>query len=266
MMDAFYFGETRRPLFGVLHRPARPIRSPLLMCPPLLQDGIRSHRVLRAIAEGLAGAGAHVMRFDWYGTGDSGGATGELTLAGLLLDLGEALAMLRPLAGRAGCRWLALRSGAIPLLAHASTQFEPVDLVLWDPTLSGEQLVGEWSKQHRKQLLEAGRYPTGHGIAQPDELLGFAVDPGLLSAIATFDAGQVTLPAGSRVTMAAWKPGPAHEGFVERLRSTGVAVECRTFEVDDRPCFEDPHRFETQAYPRRSAAQLVSWLTGGDAP
>ena len=264
MTDAFYFGELQRPLFGVLHRAATPSQGSLLMCAPLLQDGIRSHRMLRAIAEGLAEAGAHALRFDWYGAGDSGGDTAEQSVPGLLLDLGEAAALLDTLSNIGRSSWLALRSAAIPLLMHASGRSEPVDLILWDPCLNGQRLIDDWREQHRKQMTEAGRYPGGHADPQADELLGFEVDSEMLAALAAFEGGAVTLPAGSRVLLAVWEVRPDQNRFVEALRRAGIFVECRTFDFDDRPSFTDPDRFETQAYPRRSAGQMVQWLTNGD--
>lgn len=264
MIEPLYFGEPQRSLFGALHRARRSQRRPMLMCTPLLQDGIRSHRVLRVIAEGLAEAGVDTLRFDWYGSGDSAGDSGELSLPGLLLDLREANALLGSVVGGARPRGFALRSSAVPLLLHAAGQTEPAELILWDPCLLGHELVADWRGQHSQQLEKAGRYPGGHAEPSPDDLLGFDVRPGLLASIDSFDGRYFPLPPGSRVLMAVWEFRPEHERFVDSLRGAGTAVEWRTLEIDDRPSFDDPNRFESQALPRRSAAQLVRWLTDGD--
>ena len=67
-----FFGPSDAPLFGVVHLPAdHRIRGGVLICASLGKEGMDSIRFQRILAEDLAAIGYAVVRFDYYGTGDS---------------------------------------------------------------------------------------------------------------------------------------------------------------------------------------------------
>lgn len=79
MAVPLFFGEGRRRLFGVYdpavsrigagpHRPRA-----IVFCPPWGPDYYVTHGVLRRLATNLSLAGHHVLRFDYFGVGDSAG-------------------------------------------------------------------------------------------------------------------------------------------------------------------------------------------------
>jgi hypothetical protein len=86
---AFFFGSVGRRMFGMVHHAqANPEGGrPILVAPPLLQEGVVCQRALWTLCESVAAHGGQAMRFDWYGTGDSAGGSDELTLPGLQVDL-----------------------------------------------------------------------------------------------------------------------------------------------------------------------------------
>lgn len=265
MTQPFFFGRAQRTLFGMLHAATGPQRGAMLVCAPLLQDGIRSQRALWLLAEALAAAGVDTLRFDWFGSGDSAGEGSDLQFDGLLDDLQVARSRLRAASPATRTRLFALRSAALPLIAQAAAGTEPVDLVLWDPLLAGRDVVTDWQQQHRQQLFAAGRYPDGGAAAEEDELLGFDVSTALLEPMSTIDAGDARLPAGSRILLAAWEMTAGLGQFVAAQRAAGTTVEILRFDANDRPSWEDPHLFEHLALPRRSVAQLAQRLTSEDA-
>src|ERR1700755_3241688 len=59
-------------LNGWLHTPVEAGDVALLICNPFGYEALCAHRALRVLAERAALAGAHVLRFDYRGTGDSG--------------------------------------------------------------------------------------------------------------------------------------------------------------------------------------------------
>ena len=257
-----FFGRPERRLYGMHHR-ARKVRGHLLICAPLLQEGMRCHRSLWALAEALADAGVSSLRFDWFGSGDSAGDSSGLTLQGMLEDLAAARGEVSADDGDpARCRLFALRGAALPLLAHVRAEGKPARIVLWDPVLVGHDLVADWQRQHAWQLTSSGRFPRP-GVADPDEMLGFDVSDQLLGRLARLDALHMELPAGSEVLLATWDFLPSHRQFVESQQQVGVRVDVVTLDPEDRIDWNDPQAFELQAFPRRSVARLAAWLARG---
>ena len=80
-MNPFFFGSSERPLYGVHHPPRErgPRESGVVLCYPMGQEYMRSHRAFRQLANLLTRKGHHVFRFDYFATGDSSGASGEGT-------------------------------------------------------------------------------------------------------------------------------------------------------------------------------------------
>lgn len=262
MSAPFFFGESGRALFGLLHGQddATPGGQGLLLCAPLLQDGIRAHRALWALAQAVGSYGIPTLTFDWFGSGDSDGADTELTLQGMLRDLEQASAELQH-RGATQLQWLALRSAALPLLAYLARRSTPADVVLWDPQLDGTRLVEGWRLQHREQLNDAGRYVNARHESDAGELLGFGVHEGLLESLSSLDAAQLRLPHGSRVRMAVWEMDDELDRFAREQRASGVSVEAVLLEEGERPEWNVPSRFGGQVFPRRAVAQLAQRMT-----
>src|SRR4051812_34012890 len=72
----FYFESQGQWLFAWLHRPEAgpPAGHGVILCPPVGHEQLHAHRSLRHLADALAAAGLPVLRFDYAGTGDSGGS------------------------------------------------------------------------------------------------------------------------------------------------------------------------------------------------
>lgn len=142
----FFFGSREEPLFGVLHRPAAPPPGPghgVLICAPFAHEHLFAHRVLVELARRLAAAGAHVLRFDYRGHGDSAGAFESHTFASMREDTGLALEELQRRAG-VPCRALVgLRLGAALAIEAAAKLGTSPALVLWEPVVQGDKHLDE---------------------------------------------------------------------------------------------------------------------------
>jgi len=264
MSAPFFFGAPGRNLFGLLHgrEEAHPVsKHALLLCAPLLQDGIRSHRALWSLAQTVGEFGIPALTFDWYGTGDSGGQDVELTLPGMLDDLERACAEVLRRGEVSSVQFLALRSAALPLLAALERRVDPVEIVLWDPQLDGAKLVDSWKRQHLEQLNGSGRYVNVTHESDEGELLGFGVSDALLDALSALDAAHIRLPQGSRVRMAIWEMNDDLDRFAREQRAGGVSVEAVLLDEGERPEWNVPSRFGGQVFPRRAVAQLAQRMT-----
>jgi pimeloyl-ACP methyl ester carboxylesterase len=86
-MSAFEPVSFRNPrgdmLHGMLHAPAAEVRRGvcILLLSPGIKGRVGPHRLYLKLAGPFAAAGFHVLRFDYYGLGDSEGTLGERVMA-----------------------------------------------------------------------------------------------------------------------------------------------------------------------------------------
>lgn len=144
-MNPLYFGTSDRPLFGVYHPPRTRggIAHGIVLCYPIGQEYMRAHRAFRQLAILLSKAGFPVLRFDYFGTGDSGGASEAGTLADWIADIGTAIDELKDNAAVQHVSLVGLRLGAC-LAAQVQLQRSDVTrAVLWDPISHGPDYLAE---------------------------------------------------------------------------------------------------------------------------
>lgn len=145
-MTPFYFGGRDRRLFGV-YEPAisRAVRrNAAVLCYPLGEEYFHAHRPLRHLSRLLAQAGFHTLRFDYYGTGDSGGEIAEFDLCGARMDVLSAIQELKAITQVDAVALVGLRLGAsLAANVAAMSPAEVNNLVLWDPVVRGDQYFQE---------------------------------------------------------------------------------------------------------------------------
>src|SRR5579871_6007661 len=84
-------------LYSVYHAPEALSNNQtgIILCYPYGQEYIRCHKLYVNMANKLAVLGFHVLRFDYYGTGDSSGEFPSITIDGSLGDIDVAINELK---------------------------------------------------------------------------------------------------------------------------------------------------------------------------
>jgi hypothetical protein len=168
-----------RQLYAALHRPqGEPARTGVLIVPPLLHELQRSRRLCTQIAARLAAFGLPCLRFDFHGSGDSGGSGAEMDFASMRADLELAARALRRDAGVDAIVALALRGGALPLASWLAAGGHADAVVLWEPIVDGAAWLDQLVHDDAAELHSADRYPLRRGLpVERDEsqLMGFDV-------------------------------------------------------------------------------------------
>jgi len=187
-MNPFRFGPAARQLYGVFH-PAAPAQQrgvAVLVCSPFGQESIRFHRMLRVLSDRLASRGIGVLRFDYFGVGESAGDDDEGDLLGWRDDVLIAHNELLRRSRATRVIWLGARLGAT-IAAIASSQLpSPADrLILWEPVADGRSYLRELETAHARALADAGSPPPASTTptAIVDEALGFGVSAALLEQL-----------------------------------------------------------------------------------
>ncbi len=247
-MKPLMLGGRDRPVFALFTPAEGPRkRRSALICPPLGQEYVRAHRSLALLGRQLSRAGLDVMRFDYFGTGDSGGDGEEVTLDGCVGDARLAAAELAAMTGVDRVSFVGLRLGAT-IAGRAARESgvrvgTPSDgavrsvragaLVGWDPVEDGAAYA-----DLIREEADAVRDGAAHWR-------GFPFSESLLDEIAD---------------VAAWVPPPS-----PRARSLAIASQCMrgpaNFEVIAcEPCWTEQGNSGHGAVPAPVIRRIVEWV------
>jgi pimeloyl-ACP methyl ester carboxylesterase len=214
-MNAFYFGRADHSLFGVYHPPkGRTARDHgIVLCYPLGQEYMRAHRAFRQLANLLSRRGYHVLRFDYYGTGDSMGEGDAVRVGHCLADVGTAIEELKDNANVARVSLIGLRLGATLATLAGAPRADVESIVLWDPVVDGAAYLAS--------LL-------GGGDPGPEETvgaLGFPLAPALRAELADLRLGDLREPSVERLAVLVSAEEEAYRILQQQWRGAGIRFE-----------------------------------------
>lgn len=191
-----FFGSSPKSLFGIYHPPkaAQARATGVVLCYPFGQEYMRAHRAFRQMALLLTKAGFHVMRFDYYGTGDSSGEARDGTLAQWVEDASAAADELKETAEIGRVAFVGLRLGAAIAALAAVGRADVDQVVLWDPAVSGRTYLDEVTEENRDSAGNSRRSALEDGTIG---VTGFPVTPTLRREFEALDLLAVGAPSGS---------------------------------------------------------------------
>src|SRR5207245_10744638 len=146
----FYFGRPDKALLGCFHEPRSGARRfcGVVVSPPVGHEYVNSHRALRQLAALLANAGFPVLRFDYYGCGDSSGEEDEASLSQWVEDTSMAVSEVRRRGNLGPVCLIGLRLGGTIAMMVARAQNDVAGLVLWDTVTNGREVIERLLWQH----------------------------------------------------------------------------------------------------------------------
>jgi hypothetical protein len=139
MIEPFFFDDQR--LFGCYFPAADQTSSRLLIvCPPLFSAYSRCYRALSELAESCADEQVHVLRFDYFGTGESMGELDDVTEKEWERNITASIEEGVMLTGATDVILAGVRLGAT--LAAQIEHPMVSKKVFWDPFLKGNDFLG----------------------------------------------------------------------------------------------------------------------------
>jgi pimeloyl-ACP methyl ester carboxylesterase len=262
--DYFFFDTPQASLFGALHGAADPeARSAVVLCYPIGQEYMRVHRTYVELARSLAAAGQHVLRFDYFGTGDSEGDTAEGTLARWRDDIRAALREVRSLTPAVAVHLVGSRVGA-NLALQAAAGADVASLVLWEPVVSGEDYVAILQRAHRDLLdnnAELAGYDQRELPGCRAEFVGFPFNSELYDELAGIDLLDGCARAVARdVLVLANSDKPGLRAFAAELATEGRRPDFLAVEETDGIWLKED-RENKGLIPARAIQAVVSWIS-----
>jgi dienelactone hydrolase len=206
---------------------ASPRRCAVLLCPPVGHEYMCSHRAFRRLALDLASQGFPVMRFDYYGTGNSAGEPGtESLVPRWTASVLYAADALREWSGCDTLAFVGLRFGANLAVAAAAGRNDVSSLVLWSPCVNGRSLV----RQTRMLAMAAAEHPDDlTPETEGMESVGFLLDAVTVADIASADmVDRAEYSVANALIMTSGDAQP-EQRLVTALQDAGVDYEERVY-------------------------------------
>ena len=260
-MTPLYFGTAARRLFGVYAppRPGKATRAAVL-CHPWGQEYIRAHRSMRLLANLLCNCGYHVLRFDYFGTGDSAGEAHEGSLSGWEQDIETALEEVRDTSGASRVTLIGLRLGASLAARVAARRRRDVDaLLMWDPIVDGQEYLIELLAQPGTGASSPADSLRIRMSAEGREVRGFLLSGPLEDEIRAIDlTSQVDLlPRRTRLVSSA--PLASHAPLRTAL-TLGGRDDIQMETIEGLLAWHHYEDLGAGAVPHRALEALVRWL------
>ncbi|MEX6633174.1 alpha/beta fold hydrolase [Hyphococcus lacteus] len=265
----FHFGASERTMFGVYHHPEqRTPRAPaVLLCNPFGEEAIRSFRIFRVLAERLARAGSPVLRFDYFGTGDSAGECSEFSVAGMREDILTAHDELIDLSAKQRCVWAGLGLGAsAAYLAALEVRPALAGLVMWDPAISGTDYLDMLLRSHvkmRAQFLEQDVAKVqARDFANPSQLgeaLGFTLSPELKTEISAIDLLTASIPTARKLSIVG-AGRDVQEDLACRIGDAGRSIDLH--KEEDANSWNSDEALNAYMVPVKTLDKIVASIGG----
>lgn len=146
----FFPNREGQRLFGVLHRVADKADRAVVVCAPLFDEKLWSHRVLVNFARFLARGGVPVLRFDYFGDGESEGRFEEASVGTRLRDIRDAIDFCMRETGASRIHLVGLSYGATLALRAALEESHPAvaGIIAWAPVIDGNRYVNDILRVH----------------------------------------------------------------------------------------------------------------------
>lgn len=228
-MIPFRFGPADRQLFGLFH-PATGRRQPslgVLLCNPFGQEAVRLHRFYKVLADRLARAGIHVLRFDYFGTGDAAGDDEQGDIEGWCQDLLTAHQELQQRAMSQQTVWVGARLGAsLAALASSRATRAPDRLVLWEPIVDGPAYLRELAEGHARAIANdlLGTKKSIPAIPQ-GEAIGFGMGEALIRQLGALNSAAFASIQAADVLSITTPGQPSRPGIAGRTSTLEHAFD-----------------------------------------
>lgn len=260
-MTPFHFGTSERRLFGVYH-PAITSRMTVravVLCYPWAHEYIYAHRSMVKLASRLAESGLHVLRFDYFGTGDSAGDAVDVSLDGCREDILTAAEELMDMSGGESVTLIGLRLGASLAAEVAMAERDIIDrLLLWDPVIRGPDYVAELF--HSAANMPIGKAPPPERPAEKGgghEICGFPLTDAQREQISRIDLVPLAPRFPRRTATMVTRSEAGHEAY--RL-ALGAAAETGFVSVPDHPAWHENWPLDAGTMPVDVINRIGEWM------
>ncbi len=260
-MTPFYFGDVNRALFGIHHQPtASQFRnSAVVLCNPPGFEYSRTHSLYRYLAKKLASNGYHVLRFDYYATGDSSGYSHEVSIEQCLKDIVLSCDEIKTISATKKITIIGCRMGA-SLAAYAAVNYKFNRLVLWDPVINGEQYLRELQAMQKKMRVDPDRFDMNYLSNEDDEneLIGHPFTPEFKNEIECIDLKNIEQTKARKVDIICCEDDTCEN---ELVRDAKFAEKASVYCFDSHADWTVIDKIESKVLPDSSVEKIIELVS-----
>jgi pimeloyl-ACP methyl ester carboxylesterase len=252
---AVVFGEQLR---GTLYMPSTLSARAcgVVLCNPFGYEAMCVHSSYVALAQQLSAAGFHVLRFDYHGTGNSGGSGEEPDRVSAWLEsLTAAIEFLKRRVGVSQISLFGVRLGATLAAQVATQRTDIASLVAWAPVVTGRAYLRELRAFRKLQDIP----PLSEEVSQRDgeDFQGYLLSPQTLAALNALSLTEATTAPAPNLLVIARDDLPGMEPrWVAQLKQLGAQPEQCSL-PGYAGMMRDPQGAEV---PHAALAEIARWL------
>jgi pimeloyl-ACP methyl ester carboxylesterase len=213
---------------------------------------------MRRMANLLSEEGFAVLRFDYYGTGDSSGQSGEGNVAQWKDDIRTAYYELTDMAGTRSISIVGTRLGAALACQSAAEGLRIRDLVLWDPVVDGKKYMEELRCLH--DTLQLNNQLGSLSSHEADWLLGYRFPAEMREGIGAINLLSLRPGECERLFLIVSEERPDYRALSDRL-----AEGSKRFEYDfvpDASLWSSNEDFDQALLVNEILRKVISLLAG----
>lgn len=263
--EPFYFGASKTRLYGCYHSPGPSYtrNTGIVLCYPTDDEYIYSHRAFRQLAVRLANAGFPVLRFDYYGCGDSSGEFVDADIHRWQDDISKAIEELKVRSGTTSICLIGRRLGGTLSMLTGIERDDVESIVLWDVILKGKAYVSELISRHKSFEnihVKSPQYPPQIDNGS-SEFLGFTYGNPLLDGLNSLDLLKIERRSANRILFIESNERPTEASLMQHFEDIGTQIDYQHVYV---PTFSDADGLKTLV-PNEILRAIVTWISGASS-
>lgn len=230
------------------------------MCSGMGQEYIRGHRTFRQLALRLARDGFPVLRFDFFGSGDSLGDSEDANLARWQQDIHDAIDEMKHFSGVPHVSLIGLRLGASLSYLAGHERDDVENYVLWAPIVSGEKYIEELLRSHQdwydSAIPKPSRYHSRNGVF---EVLGFTFSDAFRRELAGLNLMEAEALSCGRVLLIENAHSSTLDSFHEHLRRANGKIDYQ--KVTGARIWAKAQGMDKSIVPAEILQAITTWMT-----
>lgn len=226
----FFPNREGKRLFGILHEAqGAPRQLALVYCAPLFEEKLWSHRVAVNFARFMADRGVAVLRFDYFGDGESEGLFEQASVRSRIRDIEDATRLCRDQTGARQVLGLGLCYGGTLALCAALSSSLLDGAIGWAPVMDGERYLGDLLRAHltaqmvvhRKVIHDREALIAQIQAGRTVNVEGYEIGKALYSQMCELDIAARLLAADKPILVQQISPGEALDSQYAALQESG---------------------------------------------